>query len=599
MSLSLDGVIHLPSLLRFLQSRLPQGKSAGGWEERLLWVYVAGVVLLLLSYGAAYVWLRIRVGRGQPAGQELQARVEEIAERFGVRFCRRVRICSWACSPFVTGILFPVLVLPPRAEGEEKDLLEDMILHELLHMQYGDVAVNLLLHGLRIFHWFNPFLWYVIGQIQNDNEALCDERVLERLDPSRHKGYGMLLLSMADNGGSPTVGTTHMARGHRKLRVRLGRIADFNHIPRGNALISLCIALVLTLACVGYAPREEAFSVGTLQTELQWKSMFFRASLYEVSTPQEALYIYMRALQERNTGYMALVIPEEERQAYESWVKKSWEEGDIYGSQLQPTIGENAFFPLLLESGATLEITGFSQGETECLARLLVTPLGWEEGPDYVLFLRLQKEYGWKVCAWKAGKAWESMAPGEWGNRENEMWEEWGNWENEMWGEWGNWENEIPEEWRCWEDETFHVEAGSYESWGFSSLPRGAFYFGEEEAFERAFSETREHKKIWLTYTGKEDLTGKLLEIQYGPEELLGEEKRKEAPGCEPGEIEIHPNGISRKSMVIPESWDGTLQAGFSTEAGLREREPFAWRICIYVDGQLQEEFLWEGGKMP
>ncbi|MCI8418763.1 MAG: M56 family metallopeptidase [Lachnospiraceae bacterium] len=534
------------------------------------------------------------MGQGQPASEKLQDRVREVAERFQIRFCGQIRICSWAHSPFVTGILFPVLVLPPGIEGTEDsedlvlpsgekgtempgELLEDVILHELLHMQYGDVAVNLFLHGIRILHWFNPFVWYVIRQIQNDNEVLCDERVLERLDRSRHKGYGILLLKMADKGRSPTVGTTHMARGYQGLRVRLRRIADFGHVPKGNALISFCMTLVLTLACVGYAPREAAFSVGTLQTELQWKHMFFRASLYEVSTPQEALYIYMRALQERNTGYMALVVPEEERQAYQSWVREAWKEGNIYGSQLQPTIGENSFFPVLLESSASLEITGFSQGETECLARLLISSHVWGEGPEYVLLLRLQKEYGWKVEVLE---------------------ERLFSWEDGILEEGSGWESEIPEEWKNWKDETFHVMAGSYETWGFSSLPRGEFYFGKGEAFERAFSDTREYKKIRLTYTGQEELAGKLLEIQYGPEELLEEERRKEAPDCEPGWSEIHPDGISSRSIEIPEDWDGTFQAGFSTDGNPEGIKPFSWWICIYVDGQLWEEFLWEGGGM-
>ena len=41
---------------------------------------------------------------------------------------------------------------------------------------------------LRCLHWCNPLLWYCWDRAQNESEALCDQRVLERLEGGRSAG---------------------------------------------------------------------------------------------------------------------------------------------------------------------------------------------------------------------------------------------------------------------------------------------------------------------------------------------------------------------------------------------------------------------------
>ena len=69
-----------------------------------------------------------------------------------------------------------------------------MLLHELLHLQYRDVLWGLVLCLARCVHWCNPLLWYCANQAGNDLEALCDQRVLERLEGEERREYGRILL---------------------------------------------------------------------------------------------------------------------------------------------------------------------------------------------------------------------------------------------------------------------------------------------------------------------------------------------------------------------------------------------------------------------
>ena len=65
----------------------------------------------------------------------------------------------------------------------------------------------------RCVHWCNPLLWYAFDQVQNDLEALCDQRVLERLEGEDRRDYGRILLSMADEKYARAPGTSSKRSG--------------------------------------------------------------------------------------------------------------------------------------------------------------------------------------------------------------------------------------------------------------------------------------------------------------------------------------------------------------------------------------------------
>lgn len=140
----------------------------------LFLVYAAGVLFFLLRSLLSYLGLRALLRRSAPASPEMAARVEAVAAAYGLNPCRAVE-AEGLDSAFVCGLLRPVLVLPAGKETDDK-----VLLHELLHLKYGDVAWGWLVCLLRCPHWCNPLLRYVFDRVGNDCESLCDQRVLER-----------------------------------------------------------------------------------------------------------------------------------------------------------------------------------------------------------------------------------------------------------------------------------------------------------------------------------------------------------------------------------------------------------------------------------
>ena len=220
-------------------------KTAAGW---LYLIYAVGVVVLLARYLLSYLLLRLALKKGRPVRSE---RVKEVGARYGLPVCPAVEVDGLPTA-FICGLFRPVLALPAGTETDDK-----VILHELLHLKYRDVAWGWVIGLFRCVHWCNPLLWLCANRAGNDLESLCDQRVLERLEGEDRRDYGRILLSMADEKYARTPGTSSAANGGRNIRRRIEAIARFKRYPAGMALVSVCVVLVLAAPLVTGARADD------------------------------------------------------------------------------------------------------------------------------------------------------------------------------------------------------------------------------------------------------------------------------------------------------------------------------------------------------
>ncbi|MDB5291131.1 MAG: hypothetical protein JWL69_2372 [Phycisphaerales bacterium] len=104
-------------------------------------------------------------------------------------------------GPALAGVLRPRLLLPAAAlRGLGRNELRLVILHELVHLRRGDLALNWLLAVLEGAHWFNPLVWFAFARLRADRELACDERVLSISPPARRgddcRDYGRAILKL-------------------------------------------------------------------------------------------------------------------------------------------------------------------------------------------------------------------------------------------------------------------------------------------------------------------------------------------------------------------------------------------------------------------
>ena len=145
------------------------------WNLRFAQVWAVGVWTAALYGMLSYVNLKRRLRESVPAGRGIR-------EADGIR------------SPFVLGLLRPVIYLPSGLEGRER---EHILLHERFHVRHGDHLVKGLFWVAVCIHWFNPLVWLAFVLCGRDMELRCDEAVLKKLGDQGRSGYAQSLLRCA------------------------------------------------------------------------------------------------------------------------------------------------------------------------------------------------------------------------------------------------------------------------------------------------------------------------------------------------------------------------------------------------------------------
>jgi beta-lactamase regulating signal transducer with metallopeptidase domain len=227
---------------------------AAAWTAWLVPLWAAGSSLILVALALSL----LRTGRlrrlARPVPQEVQAVMQQLASRLGLR--RRVAVLELDgfVMPMTFGTLRPVILLPASAAGWSADRLRDVLLHELAHVQRYDCLTQIIARCACALYWLNPLVWVAAGRLGAERELACDDLVLA--SGSRASDYATHLLEIARGlraGRLATAASIAMARpsqlparllavldGSRAREVLTGRLA-----VRGSVA---ALALIVPLA---------------------------------------------------------------------------------------------------------------------------------------------------------------------------------------------------------------------------------------------------------------------------------------------------------------------------------------------------------------
>ncbi|MBP3664793.1 MAG: hypothetical protein J6J03_06490, partial [Tyzzerella sp.] len=149
----------------------------------------------------------------------------------------------------------------------------------------------------------------VFRRIENDMEALCDQRVLERLAGEERREYGMILLDMANDKYARVPGTSSISNGGKNISKRIEAIVRFKKYPKGMALVSVCIVIVLLspeLAALGNANGYQYnYRDYHPQKEAEFEKAMALARVNRCKTVAGAIDTYAKGLMYENGIYIA------------------------------------------------------------------------------------------------------------------------------------------------------------------------------------------------------------------------------------------------------------------------------------------------------
>lgn len=374
---------------------------SGAPESVTDWLFVAyalGAAAYLLWKLAAYVRLRLVLRRGGQVSAEVSAQIAGVCEKYGLRASRAVKV-EGLPTAFVCGVFRPVLAVPKGGVDDK------VLLHELLHLKYFDAAQGIFWCLIRALHWCNPFMHYVLDRVGNDLESLCDQRVLERLEGEERREYGGILLGMANAKYARAPGTSSISNGGRNISRRIAAIVRFKLYPRGMALASVCIAVVLaTPLLLGTASADTGHMHPGPQRELDRSLAAARTT--RCRTPAAALDTYAKGLIYDNGVFLAAASPFEKHEELYEDMRESGADGWVaYHYEAIPE-------QYSIDSGSGYLINNLVSTENGCEAELVLTVSyvadlengGWLKDADgdtiiglYVIPVRAYEAEGWVV----------------------------------------------------------------------------------------------------------------------------------------------------------------------------------------------------------
>ncbi|MHC4448963.1 MAG: M56 family metallopeptidase [Planctomycetota bacterium] len=214
----------------------------------LLMIWASGVAVFGVL--AVAVILRQRRGlRGSVIEDPILARA---AQQLGIR--RRVALAAspHIASPVVYGIFRPRIVVPdsPMSAAER----EHVYLHELAHVQRGDLLVSALYGLVHLLFWFHPLLYVARRRAHGLRELCCDARVASVLR-DRTPEYRRTLLRFAARL-LPQPGLTGFLGGPSVILLRLRWLDRGEWVfSRRRRVATAAVILILTTTLV---PRAQA-----------------------------------------------------------------------------------------------------------------------------------------------------------------------------------------------------------------------------------------------------------------------------------------------------------------------------------------------------
>lgn len=232
--------------------------------------YLAGAAAFLLYQGGCYVHFRrtVRRWKRDVARADYAAMLSDTARDLGVSAPEMI-VCEAISTPAVTGLLRPRLLLPHERYDVQE--LRYILRHELCHLKRRDMLFKLVLLAANAMHWFNPIVYLMLRQADEDIELACDSAATDGLERAERAAYSRTLLAAVQSNVRALPATTCFGGTVERLKRRITNVLGAQK-KRGLGVVALVLALTLTAGCaVSWGERAQASS--------PFDGTFYQASL--------------------------------------------------------------------------------------------------------------------------------------------------------------------------------------------------------------------------------------------------------------------------------------------------------------------------------
>ena len=225
----------------------------------LFYGYLAGAAAFLLYQGLSYAHFRrtVRRWKRDVSRADYAAMLSDTAHDLGVSAPEMI-VCEAISTPAVTGLLRPRLLLPHERYDVQE--LRYILRHELCHLKRRDMLLKLVLLAANAMHWFNPVVYLMLRQADEDIELACDSAATDGLELPERAAYSQTLLAAVQSSVRALPATTCFGGTVERLKRRITNVLGAQK-KRGLGIVALVLALTLTAGCAvswGEGPQNSS-----------------------------------------------------------------------------------------------------------------------------------------------------------------------------------------------------------------------------------------------------------------------------------------------------------------------------------------------------
>ena len=232
------------------------------------WLAVMTAMVLLLIQRMFFV--RSLLAQSKNPNDSIVDIFKRCRKQMGVHRSVFLKLSPVAASPSVCGLFRPTILIPKNLPGKLKaEDLRSILLHELAHINRGDVWVSFVQTILQIIYFYNPLLWVANAIIRKVREQAVDEMVLVAMG-EQAEDYPETLLNISRLTFSRPVlslrliGVIESKKAlHRRIKIMLNRpIPKSAKIGLGGFAVLLILGFLLLPMAGG--SRANANDIGKM-----------------------------------------------------------------------------------------------------------------------------------------------------------------------------------------------------------------------------------------------------------------------------------------------------------------------------------------------
>ena len=153
------------------------------WSVIVVWCWLVGAAIGLAVISIRFAVFLVWLNKGPAVeASKVEACVETLRQRLGIRNSVRVKVSARPVGPAVIGVIRPMILLPiSMVENKTDAEIEPLIAHELIHVRRGDLWWAMLQTVATSLFWFHPLVWIASRMLTRESERCCDEETIAGL----------------------------------------------------------------------------------------------------------------------------------------------------------------------------------------------------------------------------------------------------------------------------------------------------------------------------------------------------------------------------------------------------------------------------------